>query len=175
MKFSKPAARAMLSRRLKQIGTACLMTTAVIPAIAADNSDVRLNVELKNGNTDKFYLAEQPELSFNNDECVIKCNGVDVSYDMADIVKSYFSIGDGAIEENLADGIKVDLTDSNTAVVSGLAQGTHVALYGLNGTMILAAQADADGTARISLSELTPGMVYVVSINSKRNFKLYKK
>lgn len=160
---------------LKPIGAACVIAAAAFPGFAADTSELCLKVELRNGQTDEFLLAEKPEVTFNGESCVISCGGVDASYDMADILKAYFKEGTNSVEENLAVGISVDLTDPTSAVIGGLTPGAPVTLYGVDGTVFLTVTADSDGVARISLDGLASGSVYVVSVNSTKNFKLYKK
>lgn len=159
---------------LKPIGAACVIAAAALPGFAADTSKLCLKVELRNGHIDEFLLAEKPEVSFNGESCVISCKGVDASYDMADIKETSFAES-VSVEENLAGGISVDLTDPTAAVIGGLTPGAPVTLYGVDGTIFLTVTADSDGVARISLDGLASGSVYVVSVNSTKNFKLYKK
>lgn len=157
---------------LRPVGLACLAALAVVTASAAD---VTLKVELRNGTTEEFKLADKPVVTFSGESCVISCNAANVTYDMGNVARAYFTDGTSAVDEALSDAFSVDFTNPSEAVVRGIAPGASVALYGLDGTMVLEMQADSDGVARIPLDGLASRTVYVVSINNGKNFKLYKK
>lgn len=172
MKFNR-IRKSVARRCLGALGAVCLLAASV-PA-AAETDNVRLNVVLNNGKTDSFFLAEKPEVTFSGTECVISCKNVDAAYDMADIERAYFSTEETSVIEKPGEGVSIDLTDPATAVVRGLEPGSTVTLYGIDGRTVLQVTADNDGTAVVPLDGLAPKSVYVVSINSTKSFKLYKK
>lgn len=174
MKFSNIKGT-KLTGRLKAAGAVCLLAVASLPALAAGAAEVRLNVELRDGRTDEYLLAEKPEIKFNGEECVISCKSLDTTYDMADVMQATFADSPNSVDENVADRISINLTNPDLAVVNGVVPGTPVRLYSIDGMLHCTVMADADGSAVIALSDLAPKTVYVVSINSNKNFKLYKK
>lgn len=161
---------------MKSFGAACLLAAATLPGFAqSDASELCLKVELSNGSTEQFLLSEQPKLTFEGNSCVISCKDVDASYDMAQIKRAYFADRTVGVDVTPGEIVSIDLTDPAWAVVRGLEPGAPVALYAVSGITLQAVNADSDGVARISLESLASQSVYVVSINSNNNFKLYKK
>lgn len=173
MKFSN-LRKAGLMRWLGGVGAVCLLAATFNP-VFAEETTVHLNVDLRNGGTDTFLLSEKPEITFSGTSCVIICSNINATYDMADITRAYFTEKSSGLNERQGEGVSIDLTDPSTALISGLTPGAPVTLYGIDGTLILTATADGEGFARVPLDNLASDTVYVVSINSTKNIKLYKK
>lgn len=162
-----------IASRFRAVAVLALVATFSVAAYAADSYN--LVVKLKNGEKSAFLLADKPEVTFTGDQCVIECKTIKSYFKMADIDLADFQYGTSAIEEvNLSDVI-LDFSDPSKAVVKGLEEGTMVSLYTLDGIAQQACRADSEGEAVFDLNAIPAGSIFIISVNSVKNFKLYKK
>lgn len=122
--------------------------------------------------TTAFALETRPVVSFTETDVKLECNDIIVLYSLDRYLK--MTIGEGTP----ATGIKTtDDEPSTMFTVTGstiTAKGcTSLALYTVDGKQLASTKADADGTATLSISQLTAG-IYIININDK-SFKIIKR
>ncbi len=158
---------------LLAIPSVCMLIGSLsIPAFAEDTH--QLLISMKNDDKKAFLLAEKPLVTFTDHECVIDCKGFTSYFDMGDIKDIRVSDMTGVKEIN-ADEVTLDFTDPSTAVVRGVPAGVIVTLYTLDGMMLESVRANDDGCATLNMAAVPPATFCIISINSIKNFKLYKK
>lgn len=150
-----------------------LLASLPVPAMAQDV--YQLLVKMKNNEEKAFVLAEKPVVTFNDTECVIDCNGYTGYFDMSEVLDLTIVKNYSGISEAVESPVTLEFTDPDTAIVRGVPSGINVSLYTLDGILLYSTRADSDGNAVVDMSSVAPGSVCIISVNSVKNFKLYRK
>lgn len=134
---------------------------------------------LRSGQKVSFAFAEKPVVAFSNENLAVSVGGEQrVSYAYADVQRVFVeddvvsAVGDVVANAQLGHAIFTLLANTLSAI--GLIAGDQLSLYAADGKLMLTAQANAEGSAKVSLSTLQQG-VYVVRTQSGINYKLFKK
>lgn len=170
--------------RLYEIGKR-LFTRMMIPSVlmlfgsmsieAMADDLFQLLVKLKDSEQKAFLLSQKPLVSFDHNDCVIEYNGINNYFDMGEIEDITIVQGTDGIEDVVIDGITLDYTTPDIAVVRGVPTGVMVTLHTIDGIMLDSVRADDEGNATINLAAVRPSTICFISINSIKNFKILKK
>lgn len=161
-----------LFSRLMFAAVLIMSASLSVPAMAEDA--YRLLVKMKNNEEKAFLLSRQPVVSFTENECVINCENFTSYFDMSEIRD--ITVNDPtALQEIAIDNVTLDYTDPASVTVRGIPAGATVTLHSLGGMLLDTAHADAEGNARINMSAVPSATVCIISVNSIKNFKIYKK
>ena len=134
---------------------------------------------LRSGQKVSFAFAEKPVVAFSDDNLAVSVGGEQrVSYAYADVqrvvVEEDVVSAVGHVVTNAQPGHAIFTLSANTLSATGLAAGDQLSLYAADGKLMLTAQANAEGSATVSLAALQQG-VYIVRTQSGISYKLFKK
>ena len=133
----------------------------------ANGKDV-LSVLMKDGTSVYFLLAEKPYITFQNDEMKI-VSDTDEALVKRTLVERFEFVNEipAGIEdvdeqdEQLRANFKLD---GDAVYITGLASGSKVVLYAMDGRVVTTSVAAADGCVTLSLNTLPSG-IYIVKYN----------
>jgi hypothetical protein len=133
----------------------------------ANGKDV-LSVLMKDGTSVYFLLAEKPYITFQNDEMKI-VSDTDEALVKRTLVERFEFVNEipTGIEdveeqdEQLRANFKLD---GDAVYITGLASGSKVVLYAMDGRVVTTSVAAADGCVTLSLNTLPSG-IYIVKYN----------
>lgn len=133
----------------------------------ANGKDV-LSVLMKDGTSVYFLLAEKPYITFQNDEMKI-VSDTDEALVKRTLVERFEFVNEipTGIEdveeqdEQLRANFKLD---GDAVYITGLASGSKVVLYAMDGRVVNSSVAAADGCVTLSLNTLPSG-IYIVKYN----------
>lgn len=134
---------------------------------------------LCSGQKVSFSFAEKPVVALSDDYLSVSVGGVErVSYAYADVqrvvvVDDVVSAIDNVVANDKSQHVVFSFSAS-TLNVSDLAANESIALYTIDGKLMLREKANADGKAAMNLSSLQQG-IYVVRTQSGISYKLFKK
>lgn len=143
------------------------MLFAFAATMFANGKDV-LSVLMKDGTSVYFLLAEKPYITFQNDEMKI-VSDTDEALVKRTLVERFEFINEipTGIEdveeedEQLRANFKLD---GDAVYITGLASGSKVVLYAMDGRVVTTSVAAADGCVTLSLNTLPSG-IYIVKYN----------
>ena len=133
----------------------------------ANGKDV-LSVLMKDGTSVYFLLAEKPYITFQNDEMKI-VSDTDEALVKRTLVERFEFVNEIPIgiedveeqDEQLRANFKLD---GDAVYITGLASGSKVVLYAMDGRVVNSSVAAADGCVTLSLNTLPSG-IYIVKYN----------
>lgn len=146
-------------------------------SVIAGNPGVTLL--LCNGQKVSFAFYEKPVVNIHDAELTISVSGVErVSYAYADVQRvvvedDVVSVVKNAVANDESQHVVFNLS-ANSLSVLGLTAGEQIALYAVDGKLMLSGNAGVDGTVVFGLSALQQGS-YVVHTQSGISYKLFKK
>lgn len=143
------------------------MLFAFAATMFANGKDV-LSVLMKDGTSVYFLLAEKPYITFQNDEMKI-VSDTDEALVKRTLVERFEFVNEipTGIEdveeqdEQLRANFKLD---GDAVYITGLASGSKVVLYAMDGRVVNSSVAAADGCVTLSLNTLPSG-IYIVKYN----------
>lgn len=133
----------------------------------ANGKDV-LSVLMKDGTSVYFLLAEKPYITFQNDEMKI-VSDTDEALVKRTLVERFEFVNEipTGIEdvEEQDEQLRANLKlDGDAVYITGLASGSKVVLYAMDGRVVNSSVAAADGCVTLSLNTLPSG-IYIVKYN----------
>ena len=138
---------------------------------SATSDNTTLVVELHDGNTANFLLADKPKITFTAQLMSIVSDAFSMVFDRSD-VKMYRFVNED-VTTSVKPAVKADAKVSdNTFLLSGVDAGTAIVIYNANG-MVVKQATSVDGGCSISLDGLAAG-TYIVTFNNT-TFKFLKK
>ena len=138
---------------------------------SATSDNTTLVVELHDGNTANFLLADKPKITFTAQLMSIVSDAFSMDFDRSD-VKMYRFVNED-VTTSVKPAVKADAKVSdNTFLLSGVDAGTAIVIYNANG-MVVKRATSVDGSCSISLDGLATG-TYIVTFNNT-TFKFLKK
>ena len=138
---------------------------------SATSDNTTLVVELHDGNTANFLLADKPKITFTAQLMSIVSDAFSMVFDRSD-VKMYRFVNED-VTTSVKPAVKADAKVSdNTFLLSGVDAGTAIVIYNANG-MVVKRATSVDGGCSISLDGLAAG-TYIVTFNNT-TFKFLKK
>ena len=156
-------------KHLRRLLIVLLLLVAFKASAAADNTS--LVVELRDGSTANFLLADKPKITFTAQLMSIVSETFSMDFNRGD-VKMYRFVCDN-VSTSVKPVVKADAKVSdNTFLLSGVDAGTAIIIYNANG-MVVKRATSVDGGCSISLDGLAAG-TYIVTFNNT-TFKFLKK
>ena len=144
-----------------------LLPTSVIA------SEQLLVLTQTNGSVTKFALTDNPVITYKGNDIIVTCGENVLQTSMADITSFGFDRGETTgIEETVAVSEPKTSFSFGQAGFEGLQPGERVLVYSLDGKVISAISADADGRAQMDMNNLQTG-VYILR-TAKKSFKIKK-
>lgn len=138
---------------------------------SATSDNTTLVVELHDGNTANFLLADKPKITFTAQLMSIVSDALSMVFDRSD-VKMYRFVNED-VTTSVKPVVKADAKVSdNTFLLSGVDAGTAIVIYNANG-MVVKRATSVDGGCSISLDGLAAG-TYIVTFNNT-TFKFLKR
>lgn len=160
---------------MKKIISTLIALLAIVGAQAAIPYYYSLEITKKSGEKVVYKFADEPVATFSGTDMNITTKGNPaVAYPTSDIAKMTLLCEENpAGIDNTTVGAKTAFAvDSQTLYAEGLNAGAEIAVYALNGIRMIAANADADGAAAISIANLPAG-TYIVATPGQ-SFKFIK-
>lgn len=162
---------------MKKTFTMLLALFAFSLSMFAGNPGVTF--QLRSGKKVSFTFAEKPVIALSDANLSVSVRGVErVSYAYADVQRvvvddDVVSAIDNVVANDKSQHVVFSFSAS-TLNVSGMAANESIALYAINGKLMLSEKANSEGKASVSLAGLQQG-IYVVRTQSGVSYKLFKK
>ncbi len=147
-----------------------LILLLLFPVAMSAQGHNTLVIEMRDGSSASFPLAEKPRITFSGELMNIVSSTADMEFVRADVRKYRFADAITSVEEAAATPETV--IDGNTIVISGVPDGTAVTVYTANGVAVMQSTAVC-GSCTLSLENLSTGL-YIVNYNNT-SIKLLKK
>lgn len=128
--------------------------------IHADNGN-SLIVTFMDGNKVEYALADQPEITFGNDQMKVKTAKTEASFELWTVKTFTYSTSTGISKINDEKGMS---WEGNTLIVDGTAN--NISCHTTNGVAINLPHHTADGKTLISIDALQKG-IYLIKVNGK--------
>lgn len=137
-------------------------------------ADHHLVIETNNSKKHSYSLEDNPVISFNNDILVIKTDKIELSYQISDIAKYYFTKEDTGISSinGDANNIHINYTNNDFILIEGIANEDNVNIYEINGRTCHVDIVRNSNSITIELKNLPKG-IYLVKVNN-HSFKLIR-
>lgn len=130
---------------------------------ATSQASNTLVLHLSSGQTQRFVLlSEEPTISFNGDNIVVKTSSSEMTYAMTDVKFFNYETETTGIETAQGSGMKIL---SDRIVYDGLPVGSKVQVYDTSGLLCGSATVDEAGHAEVSIAKYAAG-VYMVNANN---------
>ncbi len=171
--LSKLPGLRFIAKRLPVIMAVMLLTAPMATIRAQQTDGTALKVHMKTGSPRIFMLASLPVITFEGTECHIASAELDAKYDMSEIDHAEIVAHSASIEELAKDRLVIDLTNPDRITIEGMTPGSTIFVVNLGGVIVRQTAADADGTAIINVSDLSPAL-YIVS-SKDTTFKYIKR
>ena len=153
---------------LRRLLTMLLLLVAFKASATADNTV--LVVELRDGNTANFLLADKPKITFTAQQMNIVSESFSMEFDRSDVKNFHFVKDDAtSVEAPVEPNAKVE---GNTLMLSDIDDGTAIVIYNTSGLPVKHAVA-VGGNCTVSLDDIASGL-YIVTFNNT-TFKFLKK
>lgn len=155
----------------RKILTVLLLLSSL--TLLADNPKLRLIVWAKDGTKTYFDLAENPKTTFKDNDLVITCESMTVSYPLEQVIRYTYELVSTGVD-NISLEKAVCISQCNDALtLKNLKPGTNVSLYTVDGKLVMAHITGDSRSVTISLSERPKGM-YIVKANDV-TYKIMKR
>lgn len=153
---------------LRRLLTMLLLLVAFKASATADNTV--LVVELRDGNTANFLLADKLKITFTAEQMNVVSCAFSMEFDRVD-VKNFHFVNDDAtsVEAPVEPNAKVE---GNTLMLSDIDDGTAIVIYNTSGLPVKHTVA-VGGNCTVSLDDIASGL-YIVTFNNT-TFKFLKK
>ena len=138
---------------------------------SATSDNTTLVVELHDGNTANFLLADKPKITFTAQLMSIVSDAFSMDFNRSDVKMYRFVNEDVTTSVKPAEKADAKVSD-NTFLLSGVDAGTAIVIYNANG-MVVKRATSVDGGCSISLDGLAVG-TYIVTFNNT-TFKFLKR
>ena len=141
--------------------------------IMAQENNTQLVVWAKDGTKVAYMLSEKPKITFTETDLVITANDIEVNYALENMARfTYESNGNTAIRNVESDELSIKL-DGESLLFPDLKANSSIAIYTLNGTLVMKKTIRQDGEYAFPVLNLSNG-VYMVNVNGL-SYKFMKK
>ncbi len=155
----------MIKRFITTLSLACM----AFGAFAEVNY---MTVEKNDGTKYSFLLAENPVITYENDNLVIN-KDAKTTYSFEDIKNYHFTVDNQSDVDMVSSKVlKIVWIDDATIEVQNAQAGSVVSLTAINGTVVAKTKADAEGKATVKMPNNAG--VYVLSAGTQ-SFKIIRK
>ena len=139
----------------------------------AESTNIILRIELKDGTTNDYKIAERPVVKFENGKAVFTCKDITTEYMETNIVRFSF-LGEGSgINELKAGNTRVHYSDDKL-VIEGVTEVDQILVFSLDGKRQPATVNKSSKHIEVSLEGLPMGC-YIINIGNKQSIKVLKK
>lgn len=139
----------------------------------AQENKTQLMVWAKDGTKVAYVLSEKPKITFTETDLVITANNIEVNYALENMARFTYESNDNTAIRNIeSDEVSFKL-DRESLLFPDLKANSSIAIYALNGTLVLKKTIRQNGEYAFPLSNLNAG-VYLVSVNGLI-YKIVKK
>lgn len=133
-------------------------------SIKANDTIENLVVWSKDGTKVEYALVEQPKITFTEANLVITSKGVEVNYELENIVRFTYENSTTTVISNIeTDEARVD-NNGEYILFSSLKENSIMSIYTLNGTLVFSTTICDNDEYAFPLSQLSVG-VYLVNVN----------
>ena len=129
-----------------------------------------LVVELRDGSSATFLLAEKPRVTFVGEQMDVVSSSASMEINRRDVMNWHFSALPTSVDDITVEAKA--MLEENNLVISGISEETTITLYTLSGAVVKRTTV-INGNCTIPLDGLTAG-VYLVKYNNT-TFKFLKK
>ena len=141
--------------------------------MVAQENKTQLIVWAKDGTKVAYILSEKPKITFTETYLVITANDIEVNYALENMARfTYESNGNTAIRNIESDEVSIKL-DGESLLFPDLKANSSIAVYTLNGTLVVKKTIRQDGEYVFPVSSLSDG-VYMISVNGL-TYKIVKR
>ena len=141
--------------------------------VVAENTNVTLRVELKDGTTNDYIIAERPAIKFESGKIIFTCKSITTEYIETDVIRfSFLGEGTGISELKVGD-TRVHYSDDKL-VIEGVTEVDQILVFSLDGKRQPATVNKPSKHIEVSLEGLSMGC-YVIKIGNKQSIKVLKK
>lgn len=153
-----------------------LLSVPIVAAAATDSETPRQALVLKfaDATEETFFLADQPEVTFDGGKLKVMASGVETDFDQASVTEFYFDYRTTPTSVTSATAGKstFSYTDNTTVSVTG-SKGSVATLYTVGGKQLLRKSVEG-GSVTVSLAGYAPG-IYLLNIENDNTYKIIKK
>ena len=143
-------------------------------SVSAIENKTILRVELKDGNTNEYVIADRPSISFEEDKVVFVCKKLSTAYAKSEIDKFIFVDESTGIKELESGNTRIDYrVEKEQFIVEGMMGKKQIRVYSINGQEQLVSVNYLDGRMEVTLSSLPTGY-YIINISNKQTIKILK-
>ena len=125
--------------------------------------DAKIVIKQKSGNETVFELSTNPVITFEGEEMVITNDFTSISFPLEDI-DSYTA--DNGTTTAIVSTKEKPMFDNGRILFNGIAKGTPISVYSLDGRLISKQMTDAD-KAEVPLISLPKG-TYIISVENNK-------
>lgn len=130
----------------------------------AQENETQLIVWAKDGTKVAYILSEKPKITFTETDLVITANDIEVNYALENMVRFTYESNDNTAIRNIeSDEVSIKL-DGESLLFPNLKANSSIAIYALNGTLVMKKTIRQDGEYAFPISNLNAG-VYMVHVN----------
>lgn len=139
----------------------------------ADEPQSRLVVWAKDGTKTFFDLAENPKTTFKDNNLIITCESMAISYPLDQVLRYTYELVSTSIESISTEKTVHISQHDDVLTLENLKTGTIVSLYTAEGKLVSAQTTGSNRSVTISLSD-HPAGVYIVKANDV-TYKMMKR
>lgn len=150
----------------------CALCASVLSVARAADEVTWLVMELRNGNTEVFELADKPVVTFEGTQVKVASSAASAAYERTDVKNFHFDSSATGLNNTQAAGtLTLRYTDNATVTLTGAGQ-LKAALYNAEGKLVT--RGAAEGTLTLNLAGCPAG-VYVLNVEGHHTYKLIKR
>lgn len=139
----------------------------------AQEKETQLIVWAKDGTKVAYFLSEKPKITFTETDLVITANDIKVNYALENMVRFTYESNDNTAIRNIeSDEVLIKL-DGESLLFPDLKANSSIAIYALNGTLVMKKTIRQNGEYAFPISNLNAG-VYMVHVNGL-TYKIVKR
>lgn len=139
----------------------------------AEDTNIILRIELKDGTTNDYIIAERPAIKFENGKAIFTCKGITTEYMETKIVRFSFLGEETGINELKAGDTRVHYSDDKL-VIEGVTEENQILIFSVDGKRQPATVNKSSKHIEVSLQGLPMGC-YIINIGNKQSIKILKK
>lgn len=135
----------------------------------------QLVVELTDGSTVKYVLADAPVITFPDTQLLITSSQAETCYERELVRRFYFEDATDDIKVVTVDRkeLRIDYSTADQVSIHGLSDASLVSAYDLTGKQILPNAVADDNTVTLDISHLASG-TYIIALPDHPSFKIKK-
>ena len=143
------------------------------PAVGEDFGNV-LRVEMKDGTTHEYVLAEKPRISYVDEKVVFLYRDISTEFQKADVGRFVFVNMETNIDNMKAGDTCILSWNGESLFIKGLSETMQIKVFSFDGLERQASVIKSNYNVEVSLVGFPSGC-YVVLINNKQSIKVIKK